>query len=128
MQMSDNVWFWIKLPKALLPARRGCSLGPKVAVRKQWPWSPLRVCQGVTKRKPLCDATPAQGKSQGSARGAEQELKFSSVETQQEWLHLSMENLQAGSWNCMDISNVEAASGKQSILVPPQVRSPAVCI
>lgn len=29
-----------------------------------------------------------------------------------------MENLQAGSCNCMDISNVEAASGKQSILAP----------
>lgn len=36
--------------------------------------------------------------------------------------------LQIGSCNCMDILNVEAVSGKQSILASMQIRSPAVFI
>ena len=36
--------------------------------------------------------------------------------------------LQVGSCNRMDILNVEAVSGKQSILASTQVRSPTVCI
>lgn len=44
-----------------------------------------------------------KGRAEAAVSGAEQELKFSSVVTEQEWLYLFLENLQAGSCNCTDI-------------------------